>query len=426
MHHFHHRHGTLHAEDVPLTDVAARVGTPTWVYSRATLERHFRVMDEAFGQHPHTVCFAVKANPSLGVLALLGALGAGADVVSGGELFRALRAGIPADRVVYSGVGKTERELTEALRAGIRSFHVESEGELEILDALARGMGTRAPVSLRVNPDIDPATHPYISTGLRTNKFGVPLARAAALYDRMARLPGLRIHGVASHIGSQITQLGPIAEAAARLVALARALRSAGHPVTEVDFGGGLGIAYRDEVPPSPADYARAILDAVGDSGLHVVVEPGRVIAGNAGVLLGRVLYVKQAEARTFLVTDVGMNDSIRPALYGAHHGVVPVAEPAPGAAQATVDVVGPVCESADFQARDRTLPLMHPGDLFCVMGEGAYGASMSSQYNSRPRAAEVLVDGGTLHVIRTRESYEDLVRHESVATLPPPAGGRS
>ncbi len=413
MHHFHYRDGVLHAEDVPLPTLAAEHGTPTYVYSRATFTRHFGVMHDAFGDAPHTVCFAVKANPNLGVLSLLARLGAGADVVSGGELFRALRAGIPPGRIVYSGVGKTVPEMEQALHAGIRSFHVESEGELDLLNDVALRLGQQAPVSVRVNPDVDAATHPYISTGLRSNKFGVPAAGARALYAHAATLKGLRIHGVASHIGSQITTLAPIAEAARRLVSLAHALLADGHAIHDVDFGGGLGIAYQDEQPPPPHEYARAILDAVGAAPFHVVVEPGRVIAGNAGVLLGRVLYVKRQGDKTFVITDVGMNDAIRPALYGAHHRIIPVKEPAANAGSTVVDVVGPVCESGDFMARDRALPPLVPGDLVCIMGAGAYGASMSSNYNSRTRAPELMVDGSAVHVLRAREGYEDLVRQE-------------
>jgi diaminopimelate decarboxylase len=413
VHHFQLRQGHLHAEDVPLADIARRFGTPTYVYSRATFTRHFHVMDEAFGAHPHTVCFAVKANPTLGVLSLLGRLGAGADVVSGGELFRALQAGIPASRIVYSGVGKTVVEMEQALGANIRSFHVESPAEMHALHQVATRLGVKAPVSLRVNPDVDAATHPYISTGLRTNKFGVPARDARALYAVMKGLSGLRVHGVASHIGSQITTLAPIAEAARRLVKLAQELVEDGHPITDVDFGGGLGIAYKDEIPPSPADYARAILDAVGNAPFHVVVEPGRVISGNAGVLLGRVLYIKETPEKTFVITDVGMNDAIRPALYGAHHGIEPVVTPAADTAKVLVDVVGPVCESGDFIARDRVLPAFSSGDLFCMMGAGAYGASMASNYNSRARAVEVMVDGAQVHLLRERETYQDLIRLE-------------
>lgn len=415
MHHFHHVGGQLHAEGVPLSRIAAEVGTPTYVYSAATLRRHYSVLDGALGAVPHTICFAVKANPNLAVLSLLARLGAGADVVSGGELFRALKAGVPAERIVFSGVGKTEREMEEALHAGIRSFHAESEGELDLLAHVAKRLGTRAPVCLRVNPDVDAATHPYISTGLRDHKFGLPMHRAAALYEQMMKQPSLRVHGVASHIGSQITQLEPIAEAARRLVALAQDLTRAGIPMTEVDFGGGLGIPYRDETPPSPADYARVLLEAAAGSGLHVVVEPGRVIVGNAGILLGRVLYVKHTETKTFVVTDIGMNDAIRPALYGAHHEVQPVKQTDASHASFTADVVGPVCESADFVARNRVMPVVAQHDLLAMMSAGAYGASMSSTYNSRPRAAEVLVDGDWFHVIKTRETYQDLIRLEHI-----------
>ena len=413
MHHFTYRHGVLCAEDLPLPQLAQQHGTPTYIYSHATLTRHYTVLDQAFASHPHTICFAVKANPNLAVLSLLARLGAGADVVSGGELFRALRAGIPASRVVFSGVGKTQREMEEAIRAGIRSFHVESEGELDMLNQVALAVGTPAPVSLRVNPDVDATTHPYISTGLKTHKFGLPLSRAREIYAKVAAMPGLRIHGVACHIGSQITLLGPIAEAARRVVELAAALRGEGAGITEVDFGGGLGIAYQDETPPTPDQYAKALLDAVGTTGLGVVIEPGRVIAGNAGVLLGRVLYVKRTEQKTFVVTDIGMNDALRPALYGAHHAIWPVQQAAPGTATQPADVVGPICESADFIAKDRQLAPLAPGDLVCMMGAGAYGASMGSNYNSRPRAAELMVDGTAVHVVRARETYEDLIRME-------------
>lgn len=412
VHHFSYRNGQLCAEDVPLAQIAQDTGTPTYVYSRATLERHFNVINGCFGAYPHTVCFAVKANPSLGILGVLARLGSGADVVSGGELFRALKAGIPADRIVYSGVGKTTAEMEQALKAGIRSFHAESEGELDALAAVAVRLGLRAPVSLRVNPDVDAATHPYISTGLRNNKFGVPMARARELYARISTMKGLRVHGIACHIGSQITTVAPIAEAAAKLVALALELRAAGLSVEEVDFGGGLGIAYKDETPPSPDEYARAILAAIADTGFPLVCEPGRVIVGNAGVLLGRVLYVKKTPDKTFVITDIGMNDAIRPALYGAHHTILPVRETTSSPAQ-VVDVVGPVCESSDFIARDRMMALPLPGDLIAMMGAGAYGASMASNYNSRPRAAEVLVDGDRAHVIKTRETYNDLVLQE-------------
>jgi diaminopimelate decarboxylase len=413
VHHFHYLNGHLHAEDVSLAQIAQRHGTPTYVYSRATLERHFHIVDGAFAAHPHTVCYSVKANPLLGILRLLGQLGSGADVVSGGELHRVLKVGIAAGRVVFSGVGKTEREMEEALSAGIRSFHVESEGEIDVLAAAARRLGRRAPVSLRVNPDVDAATHPYIATGLRSNKFGVPVSQAARLYAHMAKHPYLQIHGVASHIGSQITTLPPIAQAAERLVRLAVDLRAQGYPIDEVDFGGGLGIPYMDENPPSPLEYARALLGAVGQTGFPVVVEPGRVIVGNAGVLIGRVLYVKETEHKTFVITDIGMNDAIRPALYGAHHAIQPVMEAHRTHPCRVVDVVGPVCESADFIAKDRELPLPRPGDLLCMMGAGAYSSTMSSNYNSRPRAAEVLVDGASAHLLRRRETYEDLMTLE-------------
>ncbi|HEV8323766.1 MAG TPA: diaminopimelate decarboxylase [Myxococcota bacterium] len=416
MHLFEYRGAVLHAEDVPLTALAAAYGTPTYVYSAATLRRHFRVVDAAFAARPHLVCFSVKACSNVHVLALLAGQGAGFDVVSGGELARALRAGAPPARVVFSGVGKTAAEMAEALDAGILLFNVESEPELELLSAVAAARGRRAPVAVRFNPDVDAATHPYIATGLRDSKFGVTLDTARRMYARARALDGIEIAGIDCHIGSQITDVGPVRDAMARVVELAHELRAAGHAVRYVDVGGGIGIPYRDDpddAPPAPADFGAAVHAALGALDVTLLCEPGRVIAGNAGVLLTRVLYVKQGDARRFLVVDAAMNDLVRPALYGAWHAIWPVARARPEAGLERVDVVGPVCESSDFLAKDRDLPACAAGDLLAVMSAGAYGFSMSSNYNSRPRAAEVLVDAGDARLVRRRETVDDLLAAE-------------
>ena len=418
MHHFEYTQGSLHAEGVPLEHLAHHVGTPTYVYSRATLTRHYQVVDAALAGHPHRVCFAVKANSNLAVLGLLAELGAGFDIVSGGELARVLRAGGDAAKVTFSGVGKTEDEMVAALEAGVRSFNVESEGELEALERVAARLGKKAPVSLRVNPDVDPKTHPYIATGLAANKFGIPMDRARDLYRRAASLGHLEVCGVDCHIGSQLTELSPFVDAAERMLALVRDLRADGHPITHLDMGGGLGIPYEDETPPLPDAWGAALKDAVASlKDLELVVEPGRVIAGNAGILLTRVLYLKDTGGKTFVIVDAGMNDLARPSLYQAHHAIWPVAVPEDGSPEVVCDVVGPVCESGDFFARDRALPPVRPGDLVAVMSAGAYGFTMASNYNSRPRPAEVLVDGGDYEVVRRRESIADLMRGERTLT---------
>jgi diaminopimelate decarboxylase len=412
MNHFELRNGELHAEDVPLRRIAEEHGTPCYVYSAATLRRHYRVFDEAFAAVDHLVCFSVKANSNLAVLDLLAREGSGFDIVSGGELFRCLRAGADASKIVFSGVGKTAGEIRAALEAGILAFNVESSAELDLIDAVARERGVRAPVSLRVNPDVDPKTHPYISTGMKKAKFGIEIGRAVDEYARARAMKGIEIVGVDCHIGSQLTDVTPFADALARIRGLILELRSRGIEVRYLDFGGGLGITYEDETPPLPKDYAAALLrDGVDKLGVKLLLEPGRVIVGNAGVLLTRVLFNKDTETKRFVIVDAAMNDLVRPALYGAYQGIEPVVPH--GRAERTVDVVGPICESGDFLAKDRALPEVEPGELLAVRSAGAYGFVMASNYNTRPRAAEVIVDGAEVHVARARETLEDLVRGE-------------
>lgn len=407
---FEYLEGTLCAEQVPLPVLAERFGTPLFVYSRATLERHWRDFDEAFAGVPHLVCYAVKANSNLALLGVLARLGSGFDIVSGGELERVLRAGGEAAKTVFSGVGKRRDELAAALAAGIRAVNVESAAELERLVEVARAAGVRAPVSVRVNPDVDPATHPYISTGLRENKFGVPVADAPALYRRAQAAAELQVVGMDCHIGSQITSVAPYVDALETLTGLAAALRAEGIHLQHLDIGGGIGIRYRDEQPPSPAQWAAAVRACLADQPFEIQLEPGRAIAGNAGVLLTRVEYLKHNGDKRFAVVDAAMNDLLRPSLYGAWQDIVPVVPREEGAAR--YDVVGPVCESSDFLGKDRELAL-HEGDLLAVRGAGAYGFVMSSNYNSRPRAAEVMVDGERAQVVRSRERPEDLMRGE-------------
>jgi diaminopimelate decarboxylase len=417
--HFLYCDGVLHAEDVPLAEIAAAVGTPAYVYSAATLERHYRLFDEALAWGPHQVCFAMKANSNLAVVKLLGDLGAGVDVVSEGEYRRAKAAGIPGERIVFSGVGKTRGEMRTALEGGIRQFNVESEPELVALSEVAAALGLRAPVAIRVNPDVDAKTHEKIATGRKENKFGIPIGRARDVYGLAARLPGIEVVGVDVHIGSQLTELAPF-EAAYGLVAdLARALRADGHDIRRLDLGGGLGIPYTrsNEVPPLPSDYGAMVRRTVGDLGCEVEIEPGRLIAGNAGVLLSRVIWVKGGEDRRFLILDAAMNDLIRPSMYGAHHDIVPVVEPAPGFDLIPMDVVGPVCESGDTFARARLLPPLREGDLVAFRSAGAYGAVMASEYNSRPLVPEVLVRGDQFAVIRARPTYDEMIARDS---LPP------
>ena len=413
MDHFRYRNGELFAEDVALSTIASQYGTPCYVYSRATLERHWHAFDNAFAGHPHLVCFAVKANSNLGVLNTLARLGSGFDIVSGGELERVLAAGGDPGKVLFSGVGKQAAEMRRALEVGIRCFNVESAAELDRLDQVAGAMGTRAPVALRVNPDVDAETHPYISTGLRENKFGVAIDEAIDLYRHARTLQHIHISGVDCHIGSQLTKLSPFLDALERVLALVDRLHAADIEIDHLDLGGGLGVRYDTESPPEPAAYATAILDRLRGLPYEVFVEPGRAIAANAGVLLTRVEYLKHAEAKDFAIVDAAMNDLIRPALYQASQRIVTVDEH-PRSTAATYDVVGPICETGDFLGRQRPLTL-HPGSLLAVRSSGAYGFTMASNYNSRPRAPEVLVDGGRMHLVRRRETVAELFAGESV-----------
>lgn len=406
--------GVLRAEDVPLPEIAEAVGTPVYVYARATLERHYRVFDEAFAGHPHLVCYAMKANSSRAVLELFARRGAGADIVSGGELHRARAAGIPPERIVFSGVGKTPREMAEALAAGIAALNVESEPELLELARVAKEMGRVAPVSLRVNPNIDAETHPYIATGLRESKFGIPIDEAPRLAARIAADPHLELVGLDCHIGSQIVTLGPLLAALDAVIALSEALRGRGHPVEHLDLGGGLGIPYNRETPPHPRELGRAVVERMKGRPERIILEPGRVIVGNAGILVTRVLYVKDAPERRFVIVDAAMNDLMRPALYQAYHDIWPVRRPDRDAKE-LVDVVGPVCESGDTFAAQRSVTRSRAGDLVAIMSAGAYGYAMASNYNSRPRPAEVMVDQDRWSVIRAREDYDALVAGETV-----------
>lgn len=411
MNAFARRDGALHAEGVPLARIAHEVGTPCYVYSASALVAAYDALERAFAGVPHLLCYSVKGNMNLAVIRTLVARGAGADVTSGGELYRALRAGTDAGRIVFSGVGKTAPEIDEALDAGIRMFNVESKGELRLLDQRAGARGVRAPVAFRVNPDVDPRTHPYVSTGLRTSKFGIPIAEAIDAYAEAKALDHVEVVGVDCHIGSQLVDAQPFADAMERIRALVVELRAAGHHIEVVDAGGGLGISYADETPPGPDAYAKAILDPLRDLDCEVILEPGRSITANAGVLLTRVLFTKRNEEKEFVVVDAGMNDLLRPSLYQSYHGIEPVERPR--GTPRTADVVGPICESGDFLARDRAIAPVEPGDLLVVRSAGAYGFAMSSNYNGRLRAAEVLVRDDRFAVVRERERYEDLVRGE-------------
>ena len=419
VHHFNRRNGILYAEDVALPDLAEAVGTPFYCYSTATLERHYRVFAEAFSAMPATICYAMKANSNQAVLATLARLGAGADVVSEGELRRALAAGIPPGKIVFSGVGKTAEELSFALDRSIHCFNVESEPELRLLSEIAAARGLKAPVSLRINPDVDPRTHAKISTGKAEDKFGIPWTRAREAYRLAAALPGVIVTGIDMHIGSQITALDPFDAAFARLAELIVELRADGHAIDHVDLGGGLGIPYTMAVepPPDPGAYARIVQRRIDPLDCQVIFEPGRLIAGNAGILVTRVIHVKEGESRRFIIVDAGMNDLIRPTLYEAFHEIVTVGPPDDGAAESVADVVGPVCETGDYLALARVMPAVEPGDLLAVMSAGAYGAVLASTYNSRPLVPEVLVRGADHHVVRPRQSYEELIAQDR---LPP------
>lgn len=415
MHHFDYKNGEYHCEDVPLSRIAEKVGTPFYCYSHATLKHHFEVFDKAFESVPHLICFAVKANSNIAILRLFAKLGGGADIVSGGELHRALIAGVPPEKIVYAGVGKTRDEIRQALKAGVLMFNVESTQELLAIDAVAAELGVKARVALRINPDVDPQTHPYISTGLKQNKFGISWAAALEEYRQAKGLANIEITGIHKHIGSQITQITPFADALDRTLALVRQLKDEGIDIRHVDIGGGLGITYKDEAPPHPRELAEKIAPMLKETGCKIVFEPGRVLVGNAGALVTRVLYTKVNEGKNFFIVDAGMNDLARPSLYGSFHGILPLSAEANERKKVSADVVGPICESGDFLAKDRVLPLFRQGDMMAVMSAGAYGFTMSSNYNSRRRVAEVLVNGSRFDVIRERENIDDLIRGEKV-----------
>ncbi|MEM7004335.1 MAG: diaminopimelate decarboxylase [Pseudomonadota bacterium] len=416
MHHFHYRNGTLHCEDVDLAAIAETVGSPVYVYSTATLRRHAQVIAGVFDGLDCLIAYSVKANGNIGVLGTLAAEGYGADVVSAGELRRAQTAGIPAERIVFSGVGKTRDEMRFALKEGIHQFNVESAAELEVLSEVGEAVGKQAPVALRMNPDVAAGGHPNISTGKQGDKFGVPWGQAEGLYARIKELPGVKAVGVDVHIGSQIGDLEPMEAAFRKTVGLAEQLRQAGHDITRIDLGGGLGIPYTQGDAPAPPDaYANMIRRVIGDMPVQIILEPGRVIAGNAGILLTKALYHKEAPDRTFLIVDAGMNDLMRPALYSAHHDVLPLAEPSEDGPIQTVDIVGPICESTDKFASARDLPKIEPGAYIAFLSAGAYGAVLSSQYNARPLVPEVLVNGGDYAVIRRRPTFEEMIELERV-----------
>jgi len=412
MHHFHYRDGELYAEDVPLSRIAAEVGTPFYCYSTATLERHFKVFSGAFDGTDHLVCYAMKANSNQAVLKTLARIGAGMDVVSEGELRRARAAGVPASKITFSGVGKTEREMAYAIDEGILCFNVESEPELKQLSAVAKARGKTAHVAIRVNPDIDAKTHHKISTGKSGDKFGIPISRARDVYRDAAKLPGLKITGVDMHIGSQIVDLKPFDDAFALLAEFVRVLREDGHPIDHIDLGGGLGVPYREdnEPPPDPSAYAAIVKKNTDGLGCTLVFEPGRLIVANAGILVTAIVFVKETDGKDFYIVDAAMNDLIRPTLYDAHHDIKPVKQAAPGAERRIVDVVGPVCETGDYLAQARSLPHAKAGDLLAVMTAGAYGAVQAGTYNSRPLVPEVLVKGADYAVVRPRQTYEELI----------------
>ncbi len=419
MRHFAYRGGMLHAEDVNLDAIANEIGTPFYCYSTATLERHYRVMAEAFKGSEHQICYAMKANSNQAVIKTMGDLGAGMDVVSEGELRRALAAGVPGRKIVFSGVGKTAREMAFGLKEGVSCFNVESEPELELLSQVAQRTGQRATISIRVNPDVDARTHAKISTGKAGDKFGISFTRASEVYARAAALPGLDVAGIDMHIGSQITALEPFEQAFKLMAELATRLKSEGHNIRHLDLGGGLGIPYRgtNDVPPHPDEYAAMVRRTLGHLGLKYVLEPGRMIVGNAGILVSRVIYVKEAGDNSFIIQDAGMNDLIRPTLYDAYHDIIPVKQPENNAAMMTADVVGPVCESGDYLAKDRHLPKPEQGDLLATMTAGAYGAVQAGTYNTRPLIAEVLVKGDKWSLVRPRQTYEELLALDQPAT---------
>ncbi|WP_411352227.1 diaminopimelate decarboxylase [Leisingera aquaemixtae] len=417
MDHFLYRDGALFAEDVPISEIAAAVGTPFYVYSTATLLRHFRLFDEALEGTDHLVCFAMKAASNQAILKTLAQAGAGMDVVSQGEYLRARAAGVPGDRIVFSGVGKTAEEIRVAITGGIRQFNVESEPEMEVISAVAEALGTKAPITIRVNPDVDAKTHAKIATGKSENKFGIPIARAREVYARAAALPGLEVVGIDVHIGSQLTDLEPFRLAYQKVAELTDALRADGHDIRRLDLGGGLGIPYErsNSAPPLPVEYGAMVKETLGHLGCEIEIEPGRLIAGNAGQLVSKVIYVKSGEGRDFLILDAAMNDLIRPAMYEAHHDIIPVEEPAAGVESRPYDIVGPVCETGDTFAKQRDLPPLSAGDLVSFRSAGAYGAVMASEYNSRPLIPEVLVHGDQFAVIRRRPDYEEMINRDTI-----------
>ena len=417
MDHFIYRDGALFAEDVPVAEIAAAVGTPFYVYSTATLQRHYRLFDEALGFADHLVCFAMKSLSNQAVLTVLAREGAGMDVVSGGEYARAIAAGVPGDRIVFSGVGKTADEMRMALQGGIRQFNVESEPEMLLLNAVALELGVVAPITVRVNPDVDAKTHAKISTGKKEDKFGIPISRAREVYALAATLAGLKVIGIDVHIGSQLTQLDPFEAAYRKVADLTEQLRADGHEITRLDLGGGLGIPYErsNSAPPLPVEYGQLIERTVGHLGCEIEIEPGRLISGNSGILVSKVIYVKSGEDRDFLILDGAMNDLIRPAMYDAWHDIVPVVEPAAGVEQQRYDIVGPVCESGDTFAKARDMPPLAADDLVAFRSAGAYGAVMASEYNSRPLIPEVLVNGDQFAVIRPRPTFEDMINRDSI-----------
>ncbi|WP_296475847.1 diaminopimelate decarboxylase [Roseinatronobacter sp.] len=417
MDHFQYKNGILHAEDVPLPEIAAAVGTPFYCYSTATLTRHFHLFQDALSGMDHLVCFAIKSLSNQAILRTLGDLGAGMDVVSGGEYRRALAAGIPGDRIVFSGVGKTREEMAFALTHGIRQFNVESAEELRVLSEVAAGLGAVAPITLRVNPDVDAKTHEKIATGRKEDKFGVPISQAREIYRLAASLPGIEVVGVDVHIGSQLTDLAPFEAAFTKIADLTRILRADGHTIKRLDLGGGLGIPYArsNEIPPLPMDYGAMIQRVLGDLDVEIEIEPGRLISGNAGILVSSVLYLKQGEGRDFLILDGAMNDLIRPAMYGAYHDIVPVVEATAAVEQNPVDIVGPVCESGDTFAKGRDMPPLAPGDLVAFRSAGAYGAVMASEYNTRPLIPEVLVKNDQYAVIRARPSFDEIINRDTL-----------
>ncbi len=413
MHFFEYKERQLYCEGIPIQQIAEKVGTPFYLYSYQTLVRHFTVFDEAFKGIPHLICYSAKANSNLALLRLFVNLGGGVDVVSGGELYRALKGGADPQKIVYSGVGKREDEIEYALKTGILMFNVESSQELEVINGVAGRIGEKASVAIRVNPDIDPKTHPYISTGLKQSKFGVDILRAPMAYRLASQLPNLKIIGIDCHIGSQLVEVEPVVQALKRLKQLVENLRKEGIEVQYLDLGGGLGITYEDEEPPDPVEYASTILDEIRGFGCTLILEPGRVIVGNAGVLVSKVLYTKENEEKRFVIVDAGMNDLVRPSFYGSYHHILPVKQES--REEIVADVVGPICESSDFFAKGRKIPALRAGELIALMSAGAYGFSMSTNYNARPRIAEVLVRSDQMFVIRRREGYEDLIRGEEI-----------